>query len=421
LENDFDHNDTNVHTTTRKSVKQTRVVLVTSVLIATVLVLAMVSAVSRTSRASTAVVEGAVESPATASADMPVDLARAATNQCENPRFPYRTLKLAHEMPVIALLGKPPGGSSVFEASSIMMLNDYLYVVSDDTMAIGKIHNHLQYSDDRNVLLTKASSGGVNVDTTEGGYEAFFFDEDTNTYSGVIEAVSLAEAGTGGGEPKQHYHSLIVEMQVDHDAKTYTLNGACPSDYEFTSANKGFEGALRVKKANGDVFVLGLCEGNYCEGGARGRTPGNGRVILLKRVVNTELHGKKYECLYKTERVIELPREVSFRDYSAIALRGSRVAIASQENAAVWVGKLDIESWSFIADESARLYDFPRNDNCEIVYCNVEGLDWINDNMFVAASDQMKDMGRQPFRCLQKDQAVHVFVIPPEQEVEEDD
>ncbi len=52
-------------------------------------------------------------------------------------------------------------------------------------------------------------------------------------------------------------------------------------------------------------------------------------------------------------------------------------------------------------------------DNCETIYCNVEGLEFLSDSLLVAASDQMKDEGRQNFRCLSKDQSVHVFVVPP--------
>jgi hypothetical protein len=28
-----------------------------------------------------------------------------------------------------------------------------------------------------------------------------------------------------------------------------------------------------------------------------------------------------------------------------------------------------------------RVFDFPKNDNCETVYCNIEGVAWVTDNM----------------------------------------
>lgn len=39
-------------------------------------------------------------------------------------------------------------------------------------------------------------------------------------------------------------------------------------------------------------------------------------------------------------------------------------------------------------------------------------IHWISDNMVVAVSDQAKDKGRQDFRCMSKDQSIHVFMVP---------
>ena len=36
----------------------------------------------------------------------------------------------------------------------------------------------------------------------------------------------------------------------------------------------------------------------------------------------------------------------------------------------------------------------------------------LGEEMLVAVSDKMKGKGRQPFRCLAKDQSIHVFVLP---------
>jgi hypothetical protein len=53
-----------------------------------------------------------------------------------------------------------------------------------------------------------------------------------------------------------------------------------------------------------------------------------------------------------------------------------------------------------------------KNVNCEKVYCNIEGVEWLNDEMIVAVSDKMKGKGKQDFVCFDKDQSVHVFVLP---------
>ncbi len=89
--------------------------------------------------------------------------------------------------------------------------------------------------------------------------------------------------------------------------------------------------------------------------GKRGRTPGNGRVVVLKRAKDLTIHGKSYECGWTVVTVIELPPAIAFRDYSAITLYGAdpsrlRVAIASQENSAVWIGHYNADTRQFLED-----------------------------------------------------------------------
>ena len=115
-------------------------------------------------------------------------------------------------------------------------------------------------------------------------------------------------------------------------------------------------------------------------------------MVLLKREKNLEIHGKTYECGWAVVQIIELPKTVAFRDYSAITLYGAdptnlRVAVASQENSAVWIGHLNADTWTF-SEDGARLYDFPRDSACEVVYCNVEGLDFLSDTLLKHPSVQ---------------------------------
>ena len=58
------------------------------------------------------------------------------------------------------------------------------------------------------------------------------------------------------------------------------------------------------------------------------------------------------------------------------------------------------------------MYDFPRDSECRRVYCNIEGVAWQGADKLVAASDQMKDGGRQDHRCWDKDQSIHLFLVP---------
>ncbi|KAJ1630956.1 hypothetical protein T492DRAFT_592457 [Pavlovales sp. CCMP2436] len=133
-------------------------------------------------------------------------------------------------------------------------------------------------------------------------------------------------------------------------------------------------------------------------------------------------------CLWATAATLSLPPTANFMDYSAITIRpvGDNttdwaVAVSSQENAAVWLGRLklghqrkghvDPRKFSFT---KGRVFDFPRDSECRRIYCNIEGIAWEGQDKLVAASDQMKSGGRQDFRCWGKDQSVHTFLVPVE-------
>lgn len=177
------------------------------------------------------------------------------------------------------------------------------------------------------------------------------------------------------------------------------LHDRCPTEFTFSSENKGFEGAVHVLH-EGESILIGLCEGNYCEGGAKGREEGNGRLVLMaKREAN-----ESQPCVWETRSLLALPPTAAFADYSAIALletnstagpealgknsngsatgssgsqhREFHLAVTSQESSQVWMGRLrtsnkkaDLSDWSLT---DGVVYNFPRNDECEIEYCNIE-------------------------------------------------
>ena len=107
----------------------------------------------------------------------------------------------------------------------------------------------------------------------------------------------------------------------------------------------------------------------------------------------------------------------------------------------MWVGKLEtgrdglFDPAKAFFHEGGTVYDFPRNENCEVQYCNVEGVYWVEGGtcasgdgddqdsqdddaeeeppqVLVAVSDKMKGHGKQPYTCLEKDQSFHLFAIP---------
>ena len=92
----------------------------------------------------------------------------------------------------------------------------------------------------------------------------------------------------------------------------------------------------------------------------------------------------------------------------------------AQEDSKMWVGRLvgqnleglwNIDAMAFDTTQFD-VYDFPRDNDCNRIYCNVEGVQWMNDDLLMVVSDQIKGGGSQNFRCKDKDQSVHIFVLP---------
>jgi hypothetical protein len=204
----------------------------------------------------------------------------------------------------------------------------------------------------------------------------------------------------------------------------YAVLETCPTEIEFDGDSKGFEGATSIRGADGELYVLGLCEGNHCKEDALGKDAGNGRVVVMKR--EDAAGDGSFACVWKTVRTISLPEEVAFVDYSALSLHHATkaVAVTSQENSQLWISSLSTASDGEFEPMSAefvaggKVYDFPRDGACEPQYCNIEGIHWLEGGgkgapqVLAAVSDKMKSKGRQDFRCLPKDQSVHIFTVP---------
>lgn len=175
------------------------------------------------------------------------------------------------------------------------------------------------------------------------------------------------------------------------------------------------------------LLSAGLCEGNHCSGGKRGRDAGNGRIVLMRKRAG-DAHT---DCIWETIGLLALPPKAAFLDYSALAIRAVndsshhhavsrrssvyQLAVTSQESSQVWIGELrtgvaaDASDWSLT---EGVVYNFPRSDTCQTLYCNIEGISFVDEHILVAVSDKMKSGGRQHFACLEKDQSIHTFVLP---------
>jgi len=365
---------------------------------------------------------------------------------CDYVHYASHTLKVVHNMPIVALLGNPSallnasltispspspysipstsiqyresGNSSHYESSEIKRVDDYLYVLFDHSSVLGRLRTDLQYFREENVLIREhdpsLQSSDFYIPTLQ-GFKGFFYDREASLFYGIVQS------GTKNLNDHNHegfYRPVVQQIKVS--GSFYSIMGECPTDIQFSKDNTGFEGAIRIRPPStskfvlnatepSDFYILTLCDTNFCETGGRGRQSGNGRLLLLKKAVNINVNNIHYDCLWQTEQTIRLPSSVNFQDYSSVALRGNRIAIASQQQSKIWIGHLDLNTME-VAHEG-KMYDFPRNEMCEIIYCNIEGIDWLTDDVLVAISDQMKSSD-QSFRCAAKDQSVHVFAIP---------
>jgi hypothetical protein len=241
----------------------------------------------------------------------------------------------------------------------------------------------------------------------DSGYEALLHDD--GTFFVIRESIEHGD---------KTYHAVIEELTLgEHD---YEIGDQCPSEFEFEGDSKGLEGAIAVRDLNNELVILGLCEGNHCSETHK-NDRGNGRIVAMRKVIHSRSDDNSLSCEWKTIRVIDIPSSANFKDYSAITMTDSgKVGISSQEDSQFWVGQLlgqnDAGLWDIDAikfdSKIGRIFDFPKNDGCETIYCNIEGVHWINDDMIMAVSDKMKGKGKQHFRCFDKDQSVHVFLLP---------
>jgi len=303
-------------------------------------------------------------------------------------------LKTVLSQPIHSLLYDLEGHKS-FEASSITVVNDTMYIALDNLWSIAAVSSFSNL-DARNRLIQRVD-GPAAGDSSQ--FEALF--EVDGFFYLVREAVNNTATGK--------FQSLIEKVVMGPNE--YKVIEECYSEETFQTDNKGFEGAFPIKNANGELFVLGLCEGNHCKAGSAGKDKGNGKIVVMKR--NMTQSG----CLWQTVRKIDIPTTAQFEDYSAITIEqtGWKVAISSQASGLVWVGKMSTSANGFFDENNSHLtggkvYNFMPNSQCNLQFCNVEGLHWRDEGTLYSASDRMKS--DQEFQCLQNDQSVHLFAIP---------
>lgn len=351
-------------------------------------------------------------------------LRTGAADMCADTDYTKTTLKLADEETFMSLM-KINKGQKKFEASDVVSVNDQYYAVCDSSWSIEKIGNAVTPFSSENVQIGDPNR----IADVDSGYEGLFYDYNKENFVLVRESVSINSPSSA--RASSQYHALFEEVTISADGTDYSLNQICMSEIAFDGDSKGFEGIVGLRSADGELYALGLCEGNFCKEGSSGKTKGNGYAVLMKKEENSASGFGEYTCVWKTVRILKIPSTAYFQDYSSISINSAgRVAITSQEESQVWIGQMTY--WTSPSGNStegtfdptlsefdattgnAVVYDFPRDTECEVIYCNIEGIHFMkdNDNMLIAVSDQTKKDGAQDYRCVEKDQSIHFFAMP---------
>ncbi len=298
-----------------------------------------------------------------------------------SPTLPLApTLELVAEYRIRDLLVGAPGIVGTvddrLEASGVLLKNNCFFVIFDNSPHIACLGNPLAIGHPDNALLRQRGESA--------GFEDLAFHERWGRFLIIIEAVAFGE-------------NLFKPRIEEYDEDFRYLDSSWV-DFPLSSDNKGLEGLTYVSRGDED-FVLGLCEGNRCRGGAAGRKPGGGRIQIFRKASDHWEH----------RGTIKLPKCVPFEDYASLDIVEDRIAVVSQMTSALWIGRFQPGTWDFV-DEGQVLW-FPRTPKGNILYGNVEGVAWITPTQLAFVSDKIKT-GEQPKRCAKKDQSIHVFNLP---------
>jgi hypothetical protein len=283
-------------------------------------------------------------------------------------------LELLEEAKISDLL--PDAGDLRFEASGVVAKDGFFYVVFDDSTHIGWIRDGLSRAAEEHHLIRQNQGCGV-------GYEDIAYDPLSNRFYLLIEALP-------------HFGNYMAKVE-EYDEDFHYVSSAW-LDFPLGQPNKGVEGLTCIHWAE-KTYLLGLCEGNRCKGGAAGRRPGGGRIQIFSQERDRWDH----------VGTMRLPKTLWFEDYSSLAVVDDRVAVVSQSSSAAWVGRFSPLNWE-VVDEGS-IYRFPLDDRGKIIYCNVEGISRVDSERFVVVSDKAK-VKEQSDQCCAKDRSIHVFRTP---------
>jgi hypothetical protein len=262
------------------------------------------------------------------------------------------------------------------EASGVLAKGGMFYVIFDNLPHIACIGPGLSRAGRDNHMIMQERGH-------RRGFEDIAYDSRSGRFYVLIESLRRGQG------------QFMAAVQ-EYDANFGYIRSAW-LDFPLDRPNKGLEGLTCVHR-EGQTYLLGLCEGNKCKGGAEGRIPGGGRIHVFRR-------GRRdWERVSK----IRLPETLLFEDYSGVAVSGDRIAVVSQVSSALWLGNLAPTGWQ--VTDAGTSYALPRNADGGIVYGTAEGVSWMAPDQVVMVSDKAKPDQDRKTRA--KDQSIHIFRVP---------
>lgn len=376
------------------------------------------------------------------------------TSACEAPKYRNRVLGSLHEANFLGLF-KDLHNETKLEASGMDVVGDDLWVVFDNTPLVGLVDLHFGYEDDHNHLIPPAraalqgsgvrGAGGLGPRGGRRLRPAVRSRRNAQTDS-QFEGISAIPSRPGefiiveemrevssksSDDPDErestfHPFAQRVAAARGRDGKpsggAYRVLERCAMHMQLTHENKGVEGIEYIEDIRGKGYLMAACEGNWCSGGAKGREAGNGKIVVLEYQPGNSTE----PCGWHVLKTLDIPSGAAFEDYSDLAFADpgvvstagpageknnlGAIAVLSQESSALWIGRFDYDAMDFDPDVAGAAFLLPRNRRCDMVYCNAEGLAWLDGLRLAIASDRAKS--NQPFWCTEKDETVGVFALP---------
>jgi uncharacterized protein YjiK len=306
---------------------------------------------------------------------------------CLTNEYRKHVLKLVQEAPFAGLFADLKNQTK-FEASGVAYdpTTDSYLAVFDSSMSVARFDEALRVRGPNNVLIGEREM--------ESQFEGISpYDIQRNQW------LLLAEAVPGDGDAEWYPEVTLAQFHAGKDS--YDVVERCRVDFQLTHENKGFESIIYLPEKE---LLLALCEGNWCEGGKRGRDRGHGKIVVSK------LTRDAGECSWDVVDMLDVPQMADFQDYSAMAIREGKMAILSQEDAALALVDFDTETLSFGEEATGVVMHLPRDVHCNIVFCNAEGIAFIDGYRFMIVSDKAKS--KQDVACLPHDQGAALFAVP---------